>query len=167
MPRLLFLPTLLLMALAAMAQEPGPAKYRMELLSMIRSDSTRGYNDVQASILVTPIKAKDWPPVLSMRIGHRINDRDSITFIDMQAPGPQKARLTIYDRSVSEKNTKLYARIRPKLDLVQDEELLILWFEFRDLSEEAIRKVEIIYGPWEKNDLERRVEESFSVEFAE
>ena len=124
MPRLLFLPNLLLLALAAMAQEPGPAKYRMELLSMIRSDSTRGYNDVQAAILVTPIKAKDWPPVLSMRIGHRINDRDSITFIDMQAPGPQKARLTIYDRSVSEKNTKLYARIQPKLDLVKDEELL-------------------------------------------
>jgi hypothetical protein len=30
------------MAFAAMAQEPGPAKYRMELLSMIRSDSTLG-----------------------------------------------------------------------------------------------------------------------------
>jgi hypothetical protein len=39
--------------------------------------------------------------------------------------------------------------------------------EFRDLSEEAIRKMTITYGPWEKNDLERRVEESFSVEFAE
>jgi hypothetical protein len=75
--------------------------------------------------------------------------------------------LTIYDRTVTEKNTKLYARIRPKLDLVKDEELLILWFEFRDLSEEAIRKMAITYGPWEKNDLERRVEESFSVEFAE
>lgn len=61
MPRLLLLPTLLLAALSAMAQEPGPAKYRMELLSMIRSDSTRGCNDVQASILVTPIKAKDCP----------------------------------------------------------------------------------------------------------
>lgn len=56
MPRLLFLPTLLLLALAAVAQEPGPAKYRMELLSMIRSDSTRGCNDVQASILVIPFR---------------------------------------------------------------------------------------------------------------
>jgi hypothetical protein len=102
-----------------------------------------------------------------MHIGHRINERDSITYIDKHAPEPQKARLTIHDRSVAEKSTMLYTRIRPRLDQVMDDELLILWFEFRDLSAEAIRKMEIIYGPWEKNDLERRVEETFEMEFAE
>ena len=76
-------------------------------------------------------------------------------------------RGTQYDRSVSEKNTKLYARIRSKLDQVKDKDLMILWFEFRDLSEEALRKMAITYGPWEKNDLERRVEENFFMEFAE
>ncbi len=105
-----------------------------------------------------------------MRIGHRINERDSITFIDMQAPGPQKARLTIHDLGrCSEKNTRLLCPHPPRswTWCRTSTRSLTLWFEFRDLSAEAIRKVEITYGPWEKNDLERRVEESFSVEFAE
>ncbi len=165
--RLPFFLLLLPLALSALGQKHDASKYRLELLSMIRSDSARGLNDIQASILVTPIKAKDWPPVLSMRIGYRINDRDSITYIDIQNHQPQKVRLTIYDRTVAEKNPKLHARIRSKLDQVKDEELLILWFEFRDLTDEAIRKIAITYGPWEKNDLEKRVEETFVMEFTD
>ena len=168
MPRLLATPLLLLLALSALGQKPNRSKYRLELLSMIRSDSTRGFNDIQASILITPIKDKDWPPILRTRIGHRINERDSITYLDIQGQGgPQVVLLTVYDRSVAEKNVKLYARIRAKLDQVKDEEVMILWFEFRNLSEEAIRKIAITYGPWEKNDNTQRVEETFFMEFTE
>lgn len=167
MLRFATLTVLLLVACAAFGQEPTPGKYRLELLSMIRSDSTRGANDIQASILVTPLVDEDWPPVLSMRIGFKINEADSISYIDIQNHAPQKVRLTVYDRSVAEKNAKLYAHIRSKLDLVKDDDLMILWFECRDLHKEAIQRIEISYGLWEKNDLQQRVEERFSMEFTE
>ncbi len=167
MRRHLALSFLLLLALSAAGQTPPVSKYTLELLSMIRSDSTRGCNDIQASILVTPIKAKDWPPVLSMRIGYRINDHDSITYIDILNHHPQKVRLTIYGRTVAEQNSELHARIRSKLDQVKAEKLMILWFEFSDLSDEAIRKIAITYGPWEKKDQTERVEETFFMEFTD
>ncbi len=157
----------LLLALSAFGQTPTRSKYKLELLSMIRSDSTRGYNDIQASILVTPIEAQEWPPILSMRIGIKINDQDSVSYIDIGKHEPQVVRLTVYDRTVTEKNQKLYARIRSKLDLVEQDDLMILWFEFRNVSEEAIQKMSVTYGPWEKLDNSRRVEETFFMEFKE
>ena len=156
----------LLLALSASGQTPS--KYQLKLLSMIRSDSTHGYNDIQASILVTPIEMKDWAPILSMRIGVKVNDQDSISYLDIQGQGkPQKVRLTVYDESIAEKNPKLYARIRSKLELNEHEELMILWFELRNISEEAIRRFAITYGVWEKLDNERRMEETFHTEFTE
>jgi len=44
---------------------------------------------------------------------------------------------------------------------------MILWFECRDLHKEAIQHIEISYGLWEKNDLQQRIEERFSMEFTE
>lgn len=49
--RHLALPFVLLLALSAAGQTPPASKYTLTLLSMIRSDSTRGRNDLQASIL--------------------------------------------------------------------------------------------------------------------
>lgn len=169
MPRHLALPFVLLLALPAAGQTPPATKYTLELLSMIRSDSTHGRNDIQASILLTPVDTSEWPPLLSMRVGIRINDQDSTTYLSLDpGPGPWKARLTLYDKStIAEKNAKLHARIRAKLDAIGEQENLILWFEFRDISEEAIRKMAITYGPWEKNDDSKRIEETFTKEFKE
>ncbi|HEX2616845.1 MAG TPA: hypothetical protein VHL57_04835 [Flavobacteriales bacterium] len=135
---------------------------------MIRSDSAHGYNDIQASILLTPVDTTDWPPLISMRVGIKVNEQDSITYIDIEHHEPQKVRLTFYDKStIAEKNAKLYARIRSKLDHIGNEANLILWFEFRNISVEPIRKLAITYGPWEKNDSEKRIEGTFPMEFTE
>lgn len=157
----------LLLAFPAWGQTPQRAHYALELLSMIRSDSTRGYNDIQAAILATPIGKVEWPPLLSLRIGVRINDQDSITYIDIENHQPQKVRFTIYDRTVVEKNPKLYARNKAKLDRIEKDDLLILWFEFRDISEEPIRNMAITYGFWQGKNGEERFEETFTMEFTE
>lgn len=155
----------LLMALSASGQTPPGSKYQLELLSMIRSDSAHGYNDVQASILLTADDTTDWPPLISMRVGIQVNDQDSITYIDIERHEPQKVRLTFYNKStIAEKNAKLYTRIRSKLDPIAN---LILWFEFRNISVEPIRKLAITYGPWEKNDSEKRIEGTFPMDFTE
>lgn len=163
----LALPVVLLLALSAAGQTPPASPYKLELLSMIRSDSTRGRNDIQASILVTPVDMNEWPPLLSMRVGIRINAQDSTTYLPLDnGPGPDNVRLVVYDKStIAEKNAKLYARIGPQLDAIGEQENLILWFQFQDISEEAIKKMVIIYGPWEKNDTRQRVEETFTKEF--
>ncbi len=169
MPRHLALPFVLLLGLSAAGQTPPASKYTLELLSMIRSDSTRGRNDIQASILVTPLDMNEWPPLLSMRVGIRINEQDSTTYLPLDdGPGPDHARLTIYDKStIAEKNAKLFARIGTRLDAIGEQENLILWFQFRDISEEAIQKMAITYGPWEKNDNDNRIEETFTERFKE
>lgn len=169
MPHHLALPFVLLLAFSAAGQTPTASPYKLELLSMIRSDSTRGRNDIQAFILVTPVDVNEWPPLLSMRVGIRINEQDSITYQRLDdGPGPDNVRLTIYDKStIAEKNAKLSARIGPQLDAIGEQKNLILWFQFRDISEEAIRKMAITYGPWEKNDNDKRIEETFTKEFKE
>lgn len=162
------LPTFLLLLLSTLSgfgQAPEASKYNMELLSMIRSGEPQQYNDIQASLLITPIDTADYPPVLSMRIGYRVNDQDSITYIDIQKQVPQQVRLTIYGETLPEKNPKLYARIGSKLDFENQKDLMILFFEFKDISREKIQKVSITYGLWEKNNLDRRVEETFSMAF--
>ena len=158
----------LLLALSALGQTQQRSKYQLDLLSMIRSDSTHGYNDIQASILVTPIETKDWPPVLSMRVGISVNDEDSISYLNIQGQEPLNVSLTVYDKStIAEKNSKLYARVRSKLDPIEHKENMILWFEFRNISVEAIRQLAMTYGVWEKHDNEQRIEETFSMEFTE
>jgi len=167
MPRHLALPFALLLALSAAGQTPQAPKYTLELLSMIRSDSTRGRNDIQASILLTPLYMNEWPPLLSMRVGIRINEQDSTTYLPLgDGPGPDNVRLILYDKStIAEKNAKLFARIGTQLDPIGEQANLILWFQFRDISAEAITKMAITYGPWEKNDNDRRIEETFVMEF--
>lgn len=169
MPRHLALPFVLLLALSAAGQTPPASKYTLELLSMIRSDSTHGRNDIQASILLTPVDTSEWPPLLSMRVGIRINEQDSTTYLPLDdGPGPDNVRLTLYDKStIAEKNAKLYARIGAQLDAIGEQKNLILWFQFRDISAEAIRRMAITYGPWEKNDDSKRLEETFTKEFKE
>ena len=169
MPRHLALPFVLLLALSAAGQTPPASAYKLELLSMIRSDSTRGRNDIQASILVTPLEINEWPPLLSMRVGIRINEQDSTTYLPLDdGPGPAHVRLILYDKSaIAEKNAKLYARIGAQLDAIGEQENLILWFQFRDLSQEAIRWMALTYGPWEKNDNDKRIEETFIRQFKE
>lgn len=163
----LALPFVLLLALSAAGQTPTASPYKLELLSMIRSDSTRGRNDIQASILVTPVDMNEWPPLLSMRVGIRINEQDSTTYLPLDdGPGPDNVRLILYDKStIAEKNAKLHARIGPQLDAIGQQENLILWFQFRDISEEVIRQMAITYGPWEKNNNDKRIEETFTKEF--
>lgn len=51
------------------------------------------------------------------------------------------------------------------MDAIGEQENLILWFEFRDISEEAIRRMAITYRPGEKNDDKRRIEETFEKQF--
>lgn len=166
MPRRLNLLLFLLLALHGVGQTPKGSKYRIELLSMIRSDSTHGSNDVQASLLMTPIDTKEWPPVLSMRVGVRFNEQTEFDYIDIQHHDPQVVRLTVYDKAtIAEKNPKLYARVRSKLDPMKAEDNMILFFEFRNVHAGAIRKMTFTYGPWEKQDMEKRVEETFSREF--
>ena len=76
--------------------------------------------------------------------------------------------MTIYDKStIAEKNAKLSARIGPQLEAIGEQENLILWFQFQDISEEAIKKMVITYGPWEKNDNDKRIEETFTRQFKE
>ena len=167
MTRTVFVLFLLLAGQTLLGQAPEVSKYNMELGSMIRSGEPQQYNDIQASLLLTPKDTADYPPVLSMRIGYRVNDQDSITYIDIGKQQPQQVRLTIYGETLPEKNPKLYARIGSKLDFEKQQDLMILFFEFRNLSREKIQKVSITYGVWEKNNLERRVEETFSMEFEE
>ncbi|MCB0792248.1 MAG: hypothetical protein H6595_13005 [Flavobacteriales bacterium] len=62
MPRHLPLPLVLLLALSAAGQTPPASKYTLALLSMIRSDSTHGRNDIQASNLVTPMDMNEGLP---------------------------------------------------------------------------------------------------------
>ena len=77
-------------------------------------------------------------------------------------------RLTLYDKStIAEKNAKLFSRIGTRLDAIGEQENLILWFQFRDISVEAIQKMAITYGPWEKNDNDKRIEETFIRQFKE
>ena len=169
MLRRLALPFVLLLALSAAGQTPPASKYKLELLSMIRSDSTHGRNDIQASILLTPKDRKEWPPVLSMRVGIRFNEQDSTTYLSLDdGPVPDNVRLTLYDKStIAEKNEKLHARIGAQLDAIGEQENLILWFQFRDISQEAIRWMALTYGPWEKNDNDKRIEETFTERFEE
>lgn len=152
---------LLLLTVRSIAQAPGSASNHQ--LSLIRAAYlNKDYpHSVGALFMVTATDTAHFPPVLSMGIGYAVNGDSAMQRIDIQKDPLGRVSIEIFDKNITEKAPNLYSRIKHKVDMESHEHLLFLFIRLRNISEEPIKEIEIVYGLWEKQDLDVRVEQRF------
>ena len=162
--QLLTLLTILLLANLVSGQEQS--KFNFEYIASDYVDST-SQKSVIAVFAVTPIKRKDFPPVLSMKLTYRVNDQETETVVNVLKQTEKKISLVIYGSSVKEKNSKLYELIKNKIDLTNESEIMLLVFKLDNISSDSIRNLELKYGLWEKRNQDIRIEKKFNFKIRE
>ena len=136
--------------------------YRIELLKVAHLDK-RNPRAIGAMFLVTPLDedTAHFPPVISMGISYAVNGDSILQRVDIQSDHLHRIQLEIFDKDIETKAPHLYARIK---HLVAPETLarsLLLFFRMRNISEVPVHEVELVYGLWEKDDLDVRVERQY------
>ncbi len=140
--------------------------YNLTLVKAIHAD-TIIKNDVVAIFAVTPIKLEDFPPVLSMGISYKINDEISETYVNIQKQDTMKVRLVIYGETIAEKNPELFTLIKDEIEISNYKDIQFLAFYFDNIAESEIVQMTIIYGLWEKQNMDKRIEQTFNITFSE
>lgn len=104
---------------------------------------------------------KDFPPILSMRIGYGINTDTIQKIVDLQKQEKNVVRLIVYGESIIEKNPILYSKIKDRVNFKDYERIQILAFNFYKPTEQEIREMTLQYGLWEKKNSDNRIELKF------
>jgi len=156
-----------LIALAAfVAAFPGYAQtssvYDLKLLKAQVVDTVDG-KDVVAFFSVTAAQKKDFPPVLSMGITCKVNDETPQRIDIMRAGG--RVALVVYGPSIAERNPEAYELIKDQLDKLSTKDYQILAFYFRNITQQPLQELTLIYGLWEKRNQQRRIEQEFQYSF--
>lgn len=142
------------------AQSPEKPNYNLQLVKVAHTDTIK-QNSVVAVFAVTPIKMKDFPPVLSMRIVYQINEEPEMQTVNIQKQERKAVKLIIYGKTIIEKAPKLYQLIKADFDIDSYEAVQFLVFYFENISETSVNQMSLTYGLWEKRNTERRIEQTF------
>ena len=147
-------------------QDKFPEKFNLYYLASDYTDDSNK-KSVIVILAVTPIKSKDFPPVLSMKFTYKINNDGSWTTIDLQKQIDKKVSLLILGSSVKEKSPEIYELIKNKIDLISVPDIMLLAFKLDSVSEDDINNLAIKYGLWEKRNQNIRVEKTFNFNIQE
>jgi len=117
--------------------------------------------------VVPPIDERHFPPVLSMAMSCAVNGDTTLQRIDIGNDPLRRVQIEVFGKDIAMKAPHLYARIKDKIDPKAYKDLRFLFLRIRNISDTAVREIELVYGLWEKDDLETRVERHFKAEIAD
>ncbi len=93
---------------------------------------------------VTP-HVEDFRLVVSMKVTYDMGHGEMV--VDIMKG--QKVRITVYGKSVREKDPNLYAFIKDSVDVDSEGPMHLLRFDFLDPPEGKVERMKVKYGLWE------------------
>ena len=132
-------------------------------LDYIASDyiDTISKKSVIVVLAATPIKEKDFPPILSMKLTYKVNDENHETVIDIMKQEKKRITLVIYGNEVKTKSQEIFELVKDKVNLDTDKRVILLAFKLEDISDTPIEYLTLWYGLWEKKNSNKRTEKMF------
>ncbi|MCB9164642.1 MAG: hypothetical protein H6592_09485 [Flavobacteriales bacterium] len=165
--KLLPIVTLMVASISVRGQD-SLSTFHLDLIKVAHLDK-RNPLAIGAMFLVTPLDDDTayFPPILSMGISYAVNGDTALQRIDIQNDPLHRVQLEIFDKDIATKAPHLYVRIKELVTPEILERSLLLFFRMRNISEEPIERIELVYGLWEKSDPETRIERHFKAEMAD
>jgi hypothetical protein len=114
------------------------------------------HNMVVVVLKVTPT-SPDFVPVLSFKISYDIGDGER----SMAVSDNPDIRITVYGNDVETKSKVIHRFVKDHVDLENEKDILLLRFDFRDLTPERVQDMWFKYGLWEGENNEIRHEKEF------
>ncbi len=134
-----------------------PSSYKMDFIRAC-TDSSEKENYIIAVFKVLPI-INDFKLILSMRViyafGHR---KENIVVLK---ENEDSIKIIIYGKSVEEKSKWMYNFIKDKVDLKTEQDLRLIVFYFKNLTNKKVDEMSITYGLWESNNDKIRNENKY------
>lgn len=133
------------------------SSYNIEFVHAVQYGSDDN-NHILTVFKVTPT-IKKFKLILSMKVTYEIGKEEKI--VDIQKQQENNIRISIYGKTLPEKNPKLYEMIKGKINLETKEDISFIIFDFFNVTIEQIDKMSITYGLWESNNQNVRNEKRF------
>ena len=125
----------LLMLCSGLSVSSQKSTFDFRLVNSEFIDSTR--NEVICVFAATPLgKKKDFPPVLSMKVGYQINRVGEYKYVDIQKQQDTKIQLIVYGENIAEEDLRVYDIIKEDIDISKYEDILFVVIVFRQISNE-------------------------------
>jgi len=105
---------------------------------------------------VTPTSL-DFVPVLSFKLSYDIGDGER----SMAVSDNPDIRITVYGNDVETKSKVIHRFVKDRVDLENEKDILLLRFDFRDLTPDRVQHMWFKYGLWEGENDEIRHEKEF------
>lgn len=152
----------LLVRTVGVSAQDSVSTFHLDLLKVAHLDK-RNPRAIGAMFLVTPLEddTAHFPPILSMGISYAVNGDTALQRIDIQNDPHHRVQLEIFDKDIATKAPHLFVRIKELVAPEVLERSLLLFFRLRNISEEPIERIELVYGLWEKSDPGTRIERHF------
>ncbi|UOQ99601.1 hypothetical protein MUN81_08930 [Hymenobacter sp. 5317J-9] len=131
--------------------------YNMRFVTANVIDTVDG-KDVIVFFHVSAAKAKDFPPVVSMRVMYSV-DGSEVTKASIGRT--DNVSIIAFDRGIEGKSKLGYSLVKDKVDLNDKADFMLLAIFFKDLTRKPISDMAITYGLWEKRNTEVRVEKEY------
>ncbi len=133
--------------------------YHVEFVNAARVNGNPD-NNLSVVFLVTPKNENSFPPLLSMGLRYIVDGEE--TYVNLrQQEGEGWIKLVIYGDDVEDKSPKIYSMIKDEIQIDEYEDMLLLVFEFKDKIEMEEKEMSIIYGLWEKDNQNKRIEKRY------
>lgn len=116
----------------------------------------KSHNMVVVVLKVTPTSPA-FKPVLSFKLSYDIGDGER----SMAVSDNPDIRITVYGNDVESKSKIIYKFVKDKVDLENEKNILLLRFDFRDLTPDRVKDMWFKYGLWEGENDEIRHEQEF------
>ena len=116
----------------------------------------KSHNMVVVVLKVTPTSPA-FKPVLSFKLSYDIGDGER----SMAVSDNPDIRITVYGNDVESKSKIIYKFVKDKVDLENEKDILLLRFDFRDLTPDRVQDMWFKYGLWEGENSEIRHEKEF------
>ena len=150
---LILLFTALLSSIPTFAQDTTTYKLEFVRAGWVIKES---HTMVVVMLKVTPTSPK-FKPVLSMKLSYDIGDGER----SMEVHDNPDIRITVYGNDVESKSKVMYRFVKDKVDLENEKDILLLRFDFRDLTPDRVTDMWFKYGLWEGENNEVRHEQEF------
>jgi len=150
---LILLFSALLTTMTVAAQDTTTYKLEFVRAGWVVKDS---HSMVVVTLKVTPT-SPDFKPVLSFKLSYDIGDGER----SMAVNDNPDIRITVYGNDVESKSKVMYRFVKDKVDLENEKDILLLRFDFRDLTPDRVTDMWFKYGLWEGENNEVRHEQEF------
>lgn len=137
----------------AKAQDSSTYKLEFVRAGWFVKDS---HNMVVVVLKVTPT-SPDFKPVLSFKLSYDIGDGER----SMAVSDNPDIRITVYGNDVESKSKVIHRFVKDRVDLENEKDILLLRFDFRDLTPDRVTDMWFKYGLWEGEHDEIRHEKEF------